>query len=60
MAREKENIAVVSVLSGQANGKDIEREFRSILGSETWRWIARPMAKNKFLMKFPSAKMIKE
>lgn len=31
-----------------------------MMGSDTWRWIARPIAANKFLMRFPNSKMIKE
>lgn len=60
MAREKDNTAVVSIVKGTASRKDIEMEFKNIIGSETWRWTTRPVSKNKFLMRFPNAKMIKE
>jgi len=60
MAREKECTAVISIVSGQASGKDIERQFINIHGTETWRWTARPIGENKFVMRFPNPKMVKE
>lgn len=35
MAREKDTTAVVSIVKGKASGKDIEMEFKNIIGSET-------------------------
>lgn len=60
LAREKECTAVISVIAGHATGKDTERQFMNVLGSETWRWTARPIGENKFVMRFPNAKMVKE
>lgn len=49
ISREKECTAVISILSGQACGKDIEREFMKAIGSKTWKWTAKPIAENKFI-----------
>lgn len=36
-SREKDSTAIISILSGHASAKDIEREFMNIIGSETWK-----------------------
>lgn len=45
---------------GTATAKDVEREFKNIVGSKTWKWTARPCSDNKFIMRFPNSRMIKE
>lgn len=60
VTREKDCTAVITILTGQATGKDIEREFMNIKGSETWKWIARQIGANKFTKRFPNAMMVKE
>jgi hypothetical protein len=60
MSREREKTVVISILAGQATTKDIEREFRNIIGSESWRWTTRSIIENRYLMRFPNPKMIKE
>jgi len=60
MAREKDCTAIISVLSGDASGKDIEKEFANLIGSSTWRWAARSIAEGKYMMRFPNAKAVKD
>lgn len=57
--RERMNTAVITVVSGQVTAKQIEEEFTRILAG-VWRWTARKIADNKFLMRFPTAQMITE
>uniref|UniRef100_A0A0A9H1J6 Uncharacterized protein n=1 Tax=Arundo donax TaxID=35708 RepID=A0A0A9H1J6_ARUDO len=58
--REMASTAVISVVSGVASAKNIEQEFRDILGSEIWRWHCKEIGPNKFTMRFPTAKMVKD
>lgn len=60
VAKEKDSTAVISVLNGEASAKQIEMEFMNLVGADVWRWNARSIAANKFVMRFPSAKMVKE
>jgi len=60
MAKEKECTAIISVLSGNASGKDIEKEFANHIGSSTWRWAARSIDDNKYMMRFLNAKAIRD
>lgn len=60
ISREKECTAIITISSGQASGKDVEREFMNAIGSETWKWTAKQIAENKFIMRFPNAKILKE
>jgi hypothetical protein len=60
IAREKANTAVITVLSGAVNAKMIEVEFMNLIGTDSWRWIARPIGEGKFLLRFPTAKMAQE
>lgn len=48
--REKSSIAVISVVSGDVNARLIEMEFANLIRIESWRWIARPVGENKFLL----------
>lgn len=57
--REKMNISIVTVMSGYATAKQIEEEFTRIL-SGVWRWTTRKVEDNKFLVRFPTAQLIKE
>ncbi|TVU24463.1 hypothetical protein EJB05_26904, partial [Eragrostis curvula] len=58
-AKERANTAIITVVSGKVNARQIESEFRGIL-SGVWRWSARQLSENKFIMRFPTAQMIKE
>jgi hypothetical protein len=58
MAKYKENIGVISVLEGKATAKQIERQFMLIGGSSSWKWNARQVGENRFVMRFPNAKMV--
>lgn len=46
------NTAIITVVSGQVTAKQIEDEFTRIL-SGVWRWTARRVDDNKFLVRFP-------
>jgi len=48
------------VRKGELSAKQIENEFKTVVSSEHWKWIARKIADNKFAMRFPSAKMVLE
>ena len=58
LAREKENIGVISILEGQATAKQIEQQFMMMAGSSTWKWNARQVGENRFVMRFPNAKIV--
>jgi hypothetical protein len=60
VAREKSSTAVITVVSGAINASLIEREFSNMIGTDFWRWIARPVGEGKFLLRFPTAKMTQE
>jgi hypothetical protein len=60
VALEKASTAIITVISGSINAKQIEYEFLNLIGGDAWRWRARPMANNKFLLRFPTAKMASE
>lgn len=60
MARDKECTAIITITAGKATSKDVEKQFVNTQGTETWRWTTRPIGENKFIMRFPNAKMIKE
>jgi hypothetical protein len=52
VAIEKASIAVIKVIEGNANAKQIEFEFMNLIGADTWRWRARPIAKKSFCLGF--------
>ena len=58
LAREKENIGVISILEGQATAKQIEQQFMTIASSSSWKWNSRQVGENRFIMRFPTAKMV--
>jgi hypothetical protein len=58
-ARERVNTVVVTVIKGDVTAKLIEEEFARILLG-VWRWTARKVVVNKFLVRFPSAQLIKD
>lgn len=60
VALEKASTTVISVKSGTVNAKHIELEFMNLISADTWRWRARPVADGKFLLRFPTAKMVSE
>lgn len=60
MAKEKASTVVITVVSGSVNAKLIELEFMDLIGADTWKWRARPVADGKFLLRFPIAKMASE
>jgi len=57
-SREEACIAVITGVRGEVNAKQIEAEFRSVIGSGQWKWLAKKIADNKFTMRFLTAKMI--
>lgn len=58
--KERSTTAIVTVLKGNVDAKQLENEFRCILGPNVWRWTAKQIAENKFTVRFPSAQLIKE
>lgn len=60
MIRERSSTAVISVVQGTVGEKQIEQEFVNLVGKNIWRWTARSIGENKFLMRFPDPKMIKD
>lgn len=51
---------LITIISGQANGKQIEVEFMNLARSVTWKWNTRQVGEDKYVMRFPNAKMVKE
>lgn len=45
---------------GAATPKEIEMEFTNIIGSDLWRWHARAIADDKYVMRFPNVKLLKD
>lgn len=60
VAHEKASTDVISVLHGVVNAKQIAQEFMDLISADAWRWRARPVADNKFLLRFPTARMVTE
>jgi hypothetical protein len=58
MIKEKSSTAIITVVQGNVGEKQIELEFMNMLGNNLWRWSARSMGDNKFVMRFPDPKMI--
>jgi hypothetical protein len=58
MIKEKSSTAIITVVQGKVGEKQIELEFMSMLGKNLWRWSARSMGDNKFVMRFLDPKMI--
>lgn len=60
VAKEKESFAIITIVKGEATCKQIEQAFTNLMGSETWKWKARLVGDKKFVMRFPSAKIINQ
>jgi hypothetical protein len=58
VAREKESTAFISIVEGSASSKQIELEFSNLLGTDTWKWKARPIGEKRFIMRFPSSRLL--
>jgi hypothetical protein len=58
-ARERVNMAIITMLKGYVTAKQIENEFQRILPF-AWRWTTRKIADNIFTIRFPNAQLIKE
>ncbi|KAL5675965.1 hypothetical protein ACJX0J_012096, partial [Zea mays] len=58
MIKEKSSTAIITVVQGNVGEKQIELEFMSMLGKNLWRWSARSVEDNKFVMRFLDPKMI--
>jgi len=53
------NVASVTVTSGQADARQIEREFKMKAGpNSTWRWYAKRISEGKYQMRFPNSQNI--
>ncbi|KAG2564270.1 hypothetical protein PVAP13_8KG244700 [Panicum virgatum] len=57
-SKDKSSTAIIFVVKGELTAKQIEDEFCSIISHEYWKWSARAIAKNKYDMRFPNAKMV--
>jgi len=60
VVKEKASTALISVKQGAVNAKQVELEFMNLIGADAWKWKARPVADGKFLMRFPTIKMVTE
>ena len=50
--------ALINVVRGELSVKMIENEFKRLVSSTHWKWVAKRLADNKYTMKFPTTKMI--
>lgn len=48
------------MVQGRVTAKDIELLFMNLLGADAWRWTALSIHDNTYVMRFPTAKMVKE
>jgi hypothetical protein len=58
-SHERINTVVVTILKGDVTAKLIEDEFGRIL-SGVWRWTARKVVDNMYIVRFPNAQLIME
>jgi hypothetical protein len=58
-SHERINTVVVTILKGDVTAKLIEDEFARIL-SGVWRWTARKVVDNMYIVRFPNAQLIME
>jgi hypothetical protein len=57
--KDMSNVALVTVTSGQADARQIEREFKMKAGpNSTWRWYAKRISEGKYQMRFPNSQNI--
>jgi hypothetical protein len=60
-SREKASTTIITVIASELSARQIEQEFHNIPSSQhTWKWIAKKLAENKFLMRFPKAKLVQD
>ena len=52
--------ALINVVRGELSVKMIENEFKRLVSSTHWKWVAKRLADNKYTMKFPTTKMISD
>lgn len=55
---EKSSTIIVTVIKGEASGKQIEAEFKNTVSSKVWRWTTRKLAENKYAIRFPDAQLV--
>lgn len=60
ISRGRASTAVITINRGKVSTKDIEHMFLNFLGSNAWRWTARPISKSTYVMRFPTAEMVQE
>jgi hypothetical protein len=58
--RDRSSLAIITVIRGTLTAKELEMEFKNILSPDTWRWHARQVVENKYVMRFPNAKMVQD
>lgn len=58
--KDRASMSIITVIRGDLTAKQLETKFTNIISSDTWRWTARKVVENKFVMKFPNAKMVQE
>ncbi|TVU05124.1 hypothetical protein EJB05_48275, partial [Eragrostis curvula] len=58
--KERSTTALVTVMSGFVTARELEVEFKELLGSNAWRWTARKVDENKYTVRFPTAQMISD
>jgi len=56
--REKASTTIITVINGTLTARQIEVEFRRIVGADIWKWNAKQVAADKFTMRFPNPKMV--
>jgi len=56
--REKASTTIITVINGTLTAKQIEVEFRRIVGADISKWNAKQVAPDKFTMRFPNPKMV--
>jgi hypothetical protein len=51
---------VINVVNGKVPAKKTKHVFMNLVGSDVWRWSARLVNEKTFVMRFASAKMVKQ
>jgi hypothetical protein len=60
VSREKESIVVISIVQGHATRKQVEQELMHVVGSNSWKWNARQVSDNRFVIRFLNAMLVKD
>lgn len=60
MIKEKASMTIISVVQGAMGERKLEQEFMNMLGKNVWRWSARKIREDKFLMRLPDPKIIND